>query len=182
VLKTYPFKEGETEVMEFACGTGLVSKELVPHVKSILGVDISQGMVDQYNKRVQDEGIPLEKMHAVRYELEGREGELDGSKFDVIVCTSAYHHFESINKVTNILTYFLKHGGVLIVLDGERRECEVKEEYHHILPHARGMEKTDIIHALEQAGLDSISYEKAFNTEIFGAPVTCFVAKGVKPQ
>jgi len=63
---------------------GLVSKELVPHVKSILGVDISQGMVDQYNKRVRDEGIPFEKMHAVRCELEGKEGELEGSKFDVI--------------------------------------------------------------------------------------------------
>jgi len=63
---------------------GLVSKELVPHVKSILGVDISQGMVDQYNKRVQDEGIPLEKMHAVRCEIEGKDGELDDSKFDVI--------------------------------------------------------------------------------------------------
>ena len=63
---------------------GLVSKELVPHVKSILGVDISQGMVDQYNKRNQTEGIPLEKMHAIRCQLEGKEGELDGSKFDVI--------------------------------------------------------------------------------------------------
>jgi len=98
-------------------------------------------------------------------------------------CTSAYHHFESINKVTNTLTSFLKPGGVLIVLDGERREGEVKEEYLHILPHPHGMEKTDIINALEQAGLDWVSYEKAFNTEIFGTgPVTYFVAKGVKPQ
>ncbi len=97
-------------------------------------------------------------------------------------CTSAYHHFESINKVTNTLTYFLKPGGILIVLDGERRRCEVKEEYRHILPHPHGMEKSDIIHALEQAGLDSVSYEKAFDTEIFGTLVTYFIAKGVKPQ
>ena len=63
---------------------GLVSKELIHHVKSILGVDISQGQVDQYNKKVQNEGIPLEKMHAVRCELEGKEGELNGLKFDAI--------------------------------------------------------------------------------------------------
>ena len=70
------------------------------------------------------------------------------------------------------------------MLDGEKREFEMKEEYRHILPHAyaHGMEKTDIIHALEQAGLASVSYEKAFNTEILGTPVTYFVAKGVKPQ
>lgn len=66
---------------------GLVSKELIQHVKTILGVDISQGMVDHYNKKVQDEGKFLEKMHAVRCELEGKEGELNGLKFDVIfVC------------------------------------------------------------------------------------------------
>lgn len=48
-------------------------------------MDISQGQVDQYNKKVQNEGIPVEKMHAVRCELEGKEGELNGLKFDVIV-------------------------------------------------------------------------------------------------
>jgi predicted TPR repeat methyltransferase len=64
---------------------GLISKELIPHVKSILGVDISQGMVNQFNLRVQNESISPDKMHAVREELEGKEGELDGMKFDVIV-------------------------------------------------------------------------------------------------
>ena len=64
---------------------GLISKYLFPHVKTIVGVDISQGMVDQYNLRIQREGIPLEKMRAVRAELEGKAGELDDMKFDVIV-------------------------------------------------------------------------------------------------
>jgi len=183
ILKAYPFKEGETVVMEFACGTGLVSKELIHHVKSILGVDISQGQVDQYNKKVQNEGIPLEKMHAVRCELEGKEGELNGLKFDVIFCTSAYHHFESIDKVTSTLAYFLKPGGALIVIDGERgqNDIPVDEAHRKIVAHANWLEKADIVHALEQAGLSSISYETVFSTELFGFPVSYFVAKGIKP-
>ena len=47
-------------------------------------MDISQGQVNQYNEKVKNEGILLEKMHAVRCELEGKEGELNGLKFDVI--------------------------------------------------------------------------------------------------
>lgn len=50
-----------------------------------MGVDISQGMVDQYNKRVNEQGIASEEMKAVCIELQGKENELDGAKFDVIV-------------------------------------------------------------------------------------------------
>lgn len=42
-------------------------------------------MVDQYNKRVNDQGIPPEEMRAVAMELKGSDNELDGAKFDVII-------------------------------------------------------------------------------------------------
>ncbi|KAI5984005.1 hypothetical protein EDD15DRAFT_2312577 [Pisolithus albus] len=42
--------------MDFACGTGLISRELAPHAKSIVGVDISQNMVDMYNLSVHNQG------------------------------------------------------------------------------------------------------------------------------
>lgn len=69
ITETYPdlFDEDKTEVMDFACGpgehtrtcktstsmahrcvkfVGLLSRELCPYVKSIVGVDISQNMVN----------------------------------------------------------------------------------------------------------------------------------------
>ncbi len=89
--------------MDFACGTGnmfsmkftvlcdkltpigLISRELAPYTKKIVGVDITQAFVDNYNKRVADQGIPTDEICAVCTELKGEEGELDGLKFDVIV-------------------------------------------------------------------------------------------------
>ena len=66
---------------------GLISKELAPYAKSIVGVDISQAQVDQYNQSVSNQGILPEEMKAVCAELKGRNEELDGLKFDVItVC------------------------------------------------------------------------------------------------
>lgn len=50
-----------------------------------MGVDISEGMVAQFNERVDNQGIPREEMGAVCAELNGKEGELGGEKFDVIV-------------------------------------------------------------------------------------------------
>ena len=65
--------------------TGLVSRELAPHAKRILGVDISQGMVDQYNLRVANQGISSDEMRAVAVQLKGEDGELENQKFDVVV-------------------------------------------------------------------------------------------------
>ena len=72
-------------LITLTCCLGLVSRELAPHSKQIIGVDISQGMVDKYNLRVANQGISPEEMRAICAELKGEEGELDGQKFDVIV-------------------------------------------------------------------------------------------------
>jgi cyclopropane fatty-acyl-phospholipid synthase-like methyltransferase len=63
----------------------LISKELAPYAKTIVGVDITQALVDNYNQRVANQGITPDEMHAVCAELKGVEGELEGLKFDVIV-------------------------------------------------------------------------------------------------
>lgn len=64
---------------------GFISRQLAPEAKTLVGVDISQGMVDEYNHRVMNQGIPPEEMHAVCVELKGEDGELEGARFDVIV-------------------------------------------------------------------------------------------------
>jgi len=194
MLKAYPFDEDTTSVMEFACGTGLVSRELAPYTKSILGVDISQGMVDQFNKRVENQGIPPEEMRAIAVELKGdSDDELGGAKFDVIVCASAYHHFTSIEDVTKTLAFFLKVGGSLLVADLEKMDAAQAEHVHHdhgfwqhqeyvkhIVPHRFGFEESDIRVAFEGAGLE-FSYERAIQAKQHGNDVHLFLAKGIKP-
>jgi ubiquinone/menaquinone biosynthesis C-methylase UbiE len=64
---------------------GLISQALAPHTGAIVGVDISQGMVDRYNARVAEQGIPVSEMRAVVADLSGSPGELDDLRFDVAV-------------------------------------------------------------------------------------------------
>ncbi|KIL61165.1 hypothetical protein M378DRAFT_180178 [Amanita muscaria Koide BX008] len=182
MMDTYTFKEGETVAMDFACGTGLISKHLVPHVKTIVGVDISQGMVDQYNLRVQRESIPAEKMRAVRAELEGKAGELDDMKFDVIVCSAAYHHFESIARVTQTLAFFLKPGGSLLVVDLEEMDPSMfNDEQRQLVAHAHGLSEAEIRKTFEGAGLESVTYGRAFTNSWKDVPLNAFIAQGIKP-
>ncbi|KAF8652222.1 hypothetical protein AX16_004500 [Volvariella volvacea WC 439] len=180
-----------TTVMEFACGTGLVSKELVPYVKSIFGVDISQGVVDQFNQRVQKEGISSEKMKGIRAELKGTEGELDNIKFDVIVCASAYHHFPSVEDVTKTLAFFLKPGGALVVADIIKGYDMVsgfvhpgpwtKEEVTRMVPHTHGFDEEDMRKVFEGAGLGSFTFDSTSLVRNAEKDAGLFLAKGIKP-
>lgn len=52
ILKNYPFDANQTEVLDFACGPGLMALELLPHAKRVVGADLAQGMVDVFNRTV----------------------------------------------------------------------------------------------------------------------------------
>lgn len=165
--------------------------------KSIVGVDISQGMVDQYNKIVSDHGIPLEEMRAV---CVPPDEPLQGLTFDVIVvshpfaisctvpmisqCSSAYHHFPSIDEVTTMLvSTYLNPGGSLLVSDLAHKESADKAfptGSHHIVAHRGGFTEEAILSAFEKAGLKNITFEIIAQTERDGHAVGLFLARGDK--
>ncbi|KAJ4471815.1 S-adenosyl-L-methionine-dependent methyltransferase [Lentinula edodes] len=124
LLKAYPFDDENTTVLDFACGTGLDlyclnSRVLAPYVKSIVGVDISQEMVDRYNKRVENQGIPHEEMRAICIPEQLLTHANDNVGFDVAICCMSYHHFPSISFITRTLSSLLKPGGHLYIADVE---------------------------------------------------------------
>lgn len=51
-------------------------------------MDISQGVVDLFNKRFADKDADQERFRAIRVELKGDNGELDNEKFDVIIVST----------------------------------------------------------------------------------------------
>ncbi|KAH6919231.1 hexaprenyldihydroxybenzoate methyltransferase [Coprinopsis sp. MPI-PUGE-AT-0042] len=175
------------ELMDFACGAGLLSQRLAPRVKSILGVDISQGMVDLYNTFVEDQGIDPTEMQALCADLlspDDERSKLNGRKFDIIVCSMAYHHFESITHATTTLSLYLKPQGFLFVIDllkadGIDMDELFPEHKDHLVAHRGGFTEGEIEKAFEAAGmvfefLPSISVKKK------GHPLSLFVAKGYK--
>ncbi|KAF7356547.1 Methyltransf-11 domain-containing protein [Mycena venus] len=175
--KAYPFNEDTTTVMDFACGTGLIARGLAPYCKSIVGVDINPAMVAHFAEKIHNQGIPPEEMRVVCADLKGEEPELDGQKFDVIVCSAAYHHFESINDITRTLCFFLKPGGCLLVADFMKSAEPVPEH----VPNNGGFTEEDIRGAFEGAGLEGVSIDQFTKAKFHGQIVKLFLAKGTKP-
>ncbi|EHL01022.1 putative Uncharacterized methyltransferase [Glarea lozoyensis 74030] len=52
-------------LLDYACGTGLVSRALAPLITQSIGIDLSSGMAEQYNIVMSNQGIPPSQMRAV---------------------------------------------------------------------------------------------------------------------
>ncbi|KAL1666336.1 S-adenosyl-L-methionine-dependent methyltransferase [Schizophyllum commune] len=112
IIRAATLDPNTTEVLDYACGAGVVSFEVSPLCKSIVGADISKGMLGEFEK--------LKAPNMTSKVIDGTippETQFDGQKFDVIFCCAAYHHFDSPKDMTISLGKLLKEGGQLIVTD-----------------------------------------------------------------
>ena len=78
----------DMEVLDFGCGTGLVTLRLQPYVKSITGVDSSAGMLQMLKDKVAQQGLANVRTQLVDFE----KGEKVDGKFDLIVSSMTVHH------------------------------------------------------------------------------------------
>ena len=97
----------DKSVLDFGCGTGLVSLNL--QAKKILGVDLSCEMVNIFNQKAQQLGINAK---AICEDVNNVN-----SKFDVIVASMVFHHINEIENMLDILYQKLNKNGKLFIAD-----------------------------------------------------------------
>ncbi|KAF5324675.1 hypothetical protein D9611_004094 [Ephemerocybe angulata] len=144
-------------VLEFACGTGLVCMEMLPHVKEIVGIDISPVVVERCNKKFKEAGAN-ENCYAIAANISTDKDVLADKKFDLVYCASAYHHFDSPEEITKLLGAFLKPGGSLIVIDNLQKGGETIDQEHRLYITRYGFNEEDTKGLFASAGLEFASY------------------------
>lgn len=186
------WKSEATKVLDFACGTGLVSEVLAPYVKQIIGVDISQAMVDLYNQKVYNQGIPTEEMAAYCLDIcddNVKHDHFSRDYFDAAVVSMAYHHLPDVRIVTKKIVSVLKPGGWLYVVDIEghnhdhghgphkhEHQSDLAEAHFkfseedaakHGVAHRGGLTAYSVMDAFENAGLELIGAQKAIKIKLW---------------
>ncbi len=113
----------ETRMLDYACGTGSVTKAIGSWVTHIRGIDISENMVKLFNDTARASGLGEDRVKAVVGDLIGEEvpSHFDGEEwqnFDIAVVGLGFHHFENPVRAVQRLTERLKSGtGVLLIID-----------------------------------------------------------------
>jgi predicted TPR repeat methyltransferase len=103
----------EMDVLDFGCGTGLVTLQLQPHVRSITGADSSQGML-----KVLEEKISAGNLNNAGTQfLDPTSGKGIEGRFHLIVSSMTMHHVAELAPLFREFHAILLPGGKLCIAD-----------------------------------------------------------------
>lgn len=132
-------------VLDFGCGTGLLSEALAGHAAEVVGLDPAPGMIEQLRRKVSQHA--WSHVHTWQGTLEDALAQPDSpvhGPFDLIVCSSVCAFVEDYPQTLKQLASLLSEGGVFVQFDWERDES-AEEPY--------GLSRTAIESALQGAEL-----------------------------
>lgn len=139
------------EVLDFGCGTGLVTLLLQPHVKNIVGVDSSQGMLDILEKKALERGLDTVRTTFCDFE----RGDRPDGHFQLIVSSMTLHHVPDLTQLFRLFIDLLQPGGVLGIADLDAEDGSFHDDPTGV--HHHGLDRKLITSLLSQVGFAECS-------------------------
>ena len=117
--KLVPLRKGD-RVLDLCCGTGLeafLAAEVVGDEGEVIGVDVTQGMLDELQKRQQREPMLGSRIKTFRHDVTNLQTllEVEKESFDVIMCSNAFVLFDEPAQVVGHWREYLKPGGAMVI-------------------------------------------------------------------
>ena len=120
-------------VLDLACGPGIVSEAIAPHVAELVGVDVTPEMLRLARARFQKAKLEHGAFHEALVErLPYRNG-----SFDQVITRLSFHHFEDLHAVLSEIRRVLKPGGKLVLADVVSSEDEDESSLQNALEKLR---------------------------------------------
>lgn len=103
----------DMDVLDFGCGTGLLTLNLQPRVRSITGVDSSAGMLEVFKAKIVAQNS--DNVKAIHIDLD--KGDILSGAYQVIVSSMALHHVKEIRPLLALFGRIIVPSGVLCIAD-----------------------------------------------------------------
>ena len=103
------------DILDFGTGTGLFGLEFSEYINSLLGVDVSEGMLKVFDEKTRD----FDFIKSLNIDLE--EKNID-QKFDLIISSMAFHHLNKPREVLIKLKHNLKENGQIAIVDLDQED------------------------------------------------------------
>jgi len=105
----------DMDVLDFGCGTGLLTFALQPFVHSITGVDSSKGMLDVFKTKIKEHNLNNVKAKYINLD----NGDVLTGSYHLIVSSMTLHHIKNIIPLLKQFYSILLPPGQLAIADLE---------------------------------------------------------------
>lgn len=141
-------------VLDVACGPGLVACAIAPHVREVVGLDLTPAMIDEARRQQQSRGAAN-----VRWEV----GDVTAlpfadDAFDVVLSRYAFHHLTDPPKALREMARVCRPAGRVVVADvfvttDAQREAYDRMEKLRDPSHVRALALAELERMFRDAGL-----------------------------
>jgi 2-polyprenyl-3-methyl-5-hydroxy-6-metoxy-1,4-benzoquinol methylase len=164
----------DLDLLDFGCGTGLVTLELRPLVRSATGADTSGGMLEILAGKARESGQTIETLRLDPENLESLVG-----RYHLIVSSMALHHVADLAPLFRRFLDRLHPRGSVALADLDREDGSFHEDGAGVFH--QGFEREVIRDLLAEAGFVDIEIGTATVTAKGGHDYPIFLATGRKP-
>ncbi|HBA86768.1 MAG TPA: class I SAM-dependent methyltransferase [Geobacter sp.] len=140
---------GRMEVLDYGCGSGLVTLGLQPFIGKITGADSSRGMLDVLAGKARERGVG--NVATALLDLEHQQ--LDGS-YDLITSSMTMHHVKDVPALIASFVPALKEGGWLALADLEAEDGRFHDDPTGVLHH--GFAREFLVEEFSRNGLSDV--------------------------
>ena len=112
-------------VLDVACGAAHAAEQAAPHVRQVVGVDLTPALLEAGAERLQAAGITNVVLE------EGNAGALPfvDASFDLVMCRGALHHFADPPAAVAEMARVCRPGGRVVVADMVAPSAEVRDAF-----------------------------------------------------
>jgi len=159
VLSGYGASLVDCRVIDFGCGTGLLTEHLVSAGAAVDGVDTSPAMLAVFDAKVDEHGWPNVRSSA--------QLPAPTADYDLIVCSSVLSFLDDYPSAVRDLVSRLRPGGSFVQWDWERTGDD-----------PGGLSRDEIGEALKLAGLGEVSVGVGFTALVDDVTMSPLIGRG----
>ena len=110
IIKLAQYLKFEYSVLDFGCGTGLITNEISPLIQQVHAIDFSHNMIELAKAKAQEKQITnVQYRQATIF-----DNHLKPASYDVILCFHVLHLLESAEQVVSRMHELLKPEGLIV--------------------------------------------------------------------